>query len=78
MMRPTVSWLHSYKNPVNIYSTCGMQVHAEINLIETEFEMGRIDDAHEHSIRVEKMMTHPDYDYAHGDLSRTSISQYCK
>ena len=55
-----------------------MQVHAEINLIETASEMGRIDDAHEHSIRVEKMMTHPDYDYAHGDLSRTSISQYCK
>ena len=45
------------------YSSNEMQAH-EVNVIENELEMGKIDDVWKHIIQFEKVTAQPEYDYA--------------
>jgi tetratricopeptide (TPR) repeat protein len=40
-----------------------MQAHAEVNLMENEFEMGKVDEAWDHITRFEEASAHPNYDF---------------
>jgi len=49
------------KSPANLMAR-HMQAQAEVNLMENEFEMGKLNEAWEHITRFEKISASPDYD----------------
>lgn len=48
-------------SPGTVYSALEVQAQTEVNLVENEFEMGKVNDAWEHITRFEEMIEHPDY-----------------
>jgi tetratricopeptide (TPR) repeat protein len=55
--------VHLRRSPGILFSALEMQAQTEVNLIENEFEMGRIDEAWEHILRFEAQSTNANYDY---------------
>lgn len=50
------------KSPASVYAASEQQAHAEVNLMENRFEMGKPNDAWQHITRFEGISDHPDYD----------------
>jgi class 3 adenylate cyclase/tetratricopeptide (TPR) repeat protein len=51
------------KSPGILFSALEMQAQTEVNLMENEFEMGRIDEAWDHILRFEAQSAAANYDY---------------